>query len=274
MLSRRSIDFKPYLDRWLLQPDGDPIATNAANLLPVLHGGETAMLKVAHEADEIFGAAMMDWWQGNGAARVIAQDGAAMLMERAAGNRSLVEMVRAGDDDAATTIICTAAARLHRPRPQPLPPLKPLEAWFAALEPGAAKYGGIVGAAHRAFKALMAEPCDVAVLHGDLHHENVLDFGSDRGWLAIDPKGLHGDRGYDFANIVCNPERDFGIVTSPRRIVRQVGIIAKQARYDRRRLMLWLLAYCGLSAAWILDDGDSPSLEFAVAGTVVAELGL
>ena len=35
---------------------------------------------------------------------------------------------------------------------------------------------------------------DVVVLHGDMHHENVLKFSS-RGWPAIDPKGLVGERG-------------------------------------------------------------------------------
>lgn len=274
MLRRRTIDFRPYLDRWALQPDGDPIATLAANLIPVVHGESPAMLKVAHEADEIFGAAVMDWWEGDGAARVIAIDGTAMLMERAVGTRSLVQMVREGGDDAASKIICAAATHLHTPRPRPMPPLKPLDAWFEALEPGAGKYGGIVRTAHQAFETLVRDSREVAVLHGDLHHENVLDFGPDRGWLAIDPKGLLGDRGYDFANIVCNPERDFDLVTSHGRILRQVGVIAKEADYDRQRLMLWLLAYTGLSAAWILDDGDIPRLEFAVAETVIAELGL
>jgi type IV secretion system protein VirD4 len=36
---------------------------------------------------------------------------------------------------------------------------------------------------------LLAEPRDVGVLHGDLHHDNVLDFGA-RGWLAIDPNDI------------------------------------------------------------------------------------
>lgn len=34
----------------------------------------------------------------------------------------------------------------------------------------------------------------MVTLHGDLHHGNVLDFGAS-GWLAIDPKGLKGERG-------------------------------------------------------------------------------
>ena len=117
-----------------------------------------------------------------------------------------------------------------------------------------------------------ATPRDVTTLHGDLHHENVLDTGDARGFLAIDPKRLIGDRGFDFANIVCNPERDLEIVRAPGRLLRQARIIADVTGYEHRRLLQWILAYAGLSAAWILDDGDTPHLEFAVAEIVAAEL--
>ena len=52
-------------------------------------------------------------------------------------------------------------------------------------------------------RRLLAEPREVTVLHGDLHHDNVLH-GS-RGWLAIDPKGLIGERTYEVANLLGNP---------------------------------------------------------------------
>lgn len=273
MQQRPAIDVAPYLQRWTLQPDGAPFASLAGNLQPVRHAGVPAMLKISHEADEIFGAAVMQWWDGEGAARVLARDGEALLLERAMGPRSLVAMVRGGQDDDASRILCEVAARLHAPRPKPPPALKPLDRWFEALAPGAAKYGGVLIHAQATAAALFADQEGVALLHGDLHHENVLDFGPGRGWLAIDPKGLLGDRGYDFANIVCNPERDLDIVTSPGRLLRQVSVIAEAARYDRRRLLQWILAYAGLSAAWILDDGDTPYLEFAVANIVAAELG-
>lgn len=272
MQQRPAIDFAPYLRRWMLQPDGAPFASLAGNLMPVLHAGAPAMLKISHEPDEIFGAGVMQWWDGEGAARVLAHDGEALLLERATGSRSLVTMVRDGRDDEASSIICGVAARLHAPRAKPLPPLKPMDHWFAALPPGASKYGGIVARAAETLKQLLASPRDLTQLHGDLHHENVLDGGEQRGWLAIDPKGLLGDRGYDFANIVCNPERDLDVVTSPGRLLRQAGIIAETAGYERRRLLQWILAYAGLSATWILDDGDTPLLEFAVADIVAAEL--
>jgi streptomycin 6-kinase len=40
---------------------------------------------------------------------------------------------------------------------------------------------------------LLTTQREKVVLHGDMHHGNVLNFGS-RGWLAIDPKGLIGER--------------------------------------------------------------------------------
>jgi hypothetical protein len=58
----------------------------------------------------------------------------------------------------------------------------------------------------RPFLVCRIERRDVVVLHGDMHHENILKFSS-RGWLAIDPKGLVGERGFDYANIFCKPRQ-------------------------------------------------------------------
>src|SRR5690606_14633465 len=44
--------FESYLSRWKLSPDGAPITTPAAHLLPVLKNGKPAMLKLSHDADE------------------------------------------------------------------------------------------------------------------------------------------------------------------------------------------------------------------------------
>lgn len=272
MRNRHPFDFTSYLQRWHLQPDGAPIATRCSDLLPVRFADAPAMLKVAHEDEERLGYMPMQYWNGDGAARVLAQHDDAVVLERVQGPQSLLQMVDDGRDDDATAIICSVAARLHAPRAMPLPDVLPLGAWFAALEPGAARYGGMLVPAAQTARDLLSSPRDVTTLHGDLHHENILDGGPDRGWLAIDPKRLYGDRGYDFANIVCNPERDLGIVTSPGRLSRQIDVIAAATSYDRRRLLQWLLAYAGLSAAWILDDGDTPTLEFAVADIALADL--
>jgi len=203
------------------------------------------------------------------APRVLTQDGNALLLERALGGASLVEMAHGGRDDEASRILCGVAARLHAPRPTSPPALVPLPIWFQELESAAAAHGGLLVEAAAAARVLLADPHEVCVLHGDIHHANILDFGV-RGWLAIDPKGLLGERGFDFANIFCNP--DGPIATAPGRLKRQIDVVASAAALEHRRLLKWVLAYAGLSAAWSLGEGERPNLALAVAAQAAAAL--
>lgn len=159
---------------------------------------------------------------------------------------------------------------LHAPRVEPPKGLVPLALWFRELEPAAARHGGILVKAAAAANDLLAAPQGVVVLHGDIHHGNILDFGA-RGWLAIDPKGLNGERGFDYANIFCNPDHE--VATATGRLARQTAIIADASGLERARLLQWVLAYAGLSAAWFLNEGESPELPLAVAAAAAAELG-
>ena len=248
--------FEVYLTRWGLIPNGAPIATHAARLLPVMKNGRPAMLRLSHAADERLSGVLMEWWGGDGAARVLARDGDALLMECATGPASLGDMARSGQDDEACRIICAAATRLHAPRPKPLPELTPLKEWFSGLWPAADHHGGILARSAETARALLADPREVGALHGDLHHGNVLDFGA-RGWLAIDPKHLIGERGFDFANIFINPdlaEPTRPVATQPGRFVRRLDVVAAASGLERRRLLSWVLAWAGLSASWSLAE--------------------
>ena len=267
--------FEPYLLRWNLISDGNPITTANARLLPVIQRGKPAVLKLAVEEEERSGGVLMAWWDGEGAAQVLARDEDALLLERAVGPASLADMARMGQDDEACRILCAVAARLHAPRPKPWPELVPLSHRFHELELAAATHGGILARCAEAARGLLAEPREVGALHGDLHHGNVLDFGA-RGWLAIDPKGLMGERGFDFANIFTNPDLadpTRPVATEPGRFVRPVEVVAETARLERGRLLLWVLAWSGLSAAWLLDDGDPAHISLGVAELAGAELG-
>ena len=55
--------FEPYLSRWNLLPDGDPIVTRGSYLLPVRMtgyiNGNPAMLNIAMDAEEKFGGLVM-----------------------------------------------------------------------------------------------------------------------------------------------------------------------------------------------------------------------
>lgn len=264
--------FQTWIDRWGLTPDGEPFTSLGGRLLPVRQDGVAAMLKVSHAPEEIAGGVLMSWWDGQGAAPVLAHEGEALLMVRAMGTGSLADMARNGRDDEASRIICAALDGLHAPRPGRLPSsLNPLPDWFRQLEPAANRHGGVLAKSCAMSKQLLADPREVCVLHGDAHHGNFLDFG-ELGWLAIDPKGLIGDRGYDYANLLCNPDLETAV--APGRIARQVRMVAQAADLEPLRILQWLLAYAGLSASWTLSDGNNPAGALQIAEMAAAELGL
>ncbi|CAN7201041.1 APH(6) family putative aminoglycoside O-phosphotransferase [Bosea sp. LjRoot9] len=258
--------FEPWLSRWALAPDGDAITTHGSRLLPVRRQGEPAMLKLPEAEDERLGYRLLEYWGGDGAARLLAHDesGSAMLIERAIGKRSLSAMARNGRDDEATLILCEAIARLQRPRgPAPIG-LIPLETWFKDLFPIAQQRGGLLARSAATARELLAAQQEILPLHADLHHDNVLDFEGS-GWRAIYPKCVIGDRAFEYTILFCDPDlADPDPPVAVSRFERRLDIVVAQSGLERPRLLQWLIAWCGLSAAWFLGD-DDPLVEINLA---------
>ena len=256
-----------YLQDWHLQPDGPAIDTGNASLLPVLWQGQAAMLKVSTCTEEIQGYDLLEWWQGQGAAKVWARSEHAILMERATGERSLAGLSHTGQDEQASRIICDVVAQLHQvfiSQPRTLAPatLTPLSERFQALEHVDTRLHPILLSAKNTAHELLAQPRDLVCLHGDIHHHNILDFGS-RGWLAIDPKGLIGERAFDYANLFCNP--DAPTAMNSYRFLTRVDTVSEHAQLDRKRLLQWILAWCGLSATWHFEDHSDAAIALHIA---------
>lgn len=265
---RQAINF------WGLLEDGLPFRTHTSVLQRVrTPNGALAFLKVALCEEERRGVALLRWWSGEGAVRVLAHDHNTVLLECACRGQSLTKMSQTGEDDEASRIICAVAARLHSRKttdlPELMPQLMPLSQCFQSLVVAAALNGGIFQELSAIADSLLATPQQVAVLHGDLHHGNVLDAG-ERGWLCIDPKGYIGERGFDYANIFCNP--DYLTATQPECFERRVTVVAEAARLERQRLLSWIAAWAGLSAAWHLEDGGNADTALAVAALALRTL--
>lgn len=265
--------FNKYLKKWNLTPDGEAMITRSSQLLPVIYNSKKAMLKIALEQEEKLGCLLMSWWEGDGAARVYASDDDAILLERADDVNTLFNLSNSGNDEQACGIICDCIAKLHSPRNKPLLELTALKKWFQDLEPAAKKHGGILSLSACIAGDLLDYPRDVVVLHGDIHHNNILDFHL-RGWLAIDPKGLIGERGFDYANVFCNP--DPVIATDSDIFVKRLDIITEISGIERDRLLKWILAWSGLSAAWFLSDAlrQEAKIRLTVAELAARELTL
>ena len=222
------------------------------------------MLKVLKpNSDEQAGADMLRYFGGVGAVRLIEGDRDAWLMERAGDEVSLTTMAVSGDDDRAAAILAGCVAQLHAPRDVAVPAgLTRLDAWFQSLFARGAELPILARCAIVARRLLPTER-EIIVLHGDLHHDNVLHGA--RGWLAIDPKGLVGERTYEAANLLCNPQPHGDIVHRPERMLRIATVYAEPLGLDVQRVLGFALAHAGLSAAWALEDGKDASYRLKCA---------
>ena len=254
-----------YLQIWNLRPDGVPVETPSSWLLPVRDGDAAAFLKVMKAAsDEHNAAAFLRYLAGDGAVRLIAADHQALLMERAIGLRSLMTMAITGADVDAAEILAATVAKLHGPRASPAPDgLVRLSDWFSSLFARESEMPLLRRCANVG-RALLGGARDTCPLHGDLHHDNVLD-GGERGWLAIDPKGVIGERAYEVANLLGNPWPHGEIVHDPERLQRLAALYAARLQLDVHRVIAFAFAHAGLAASWDMDDGHDPGYHLRCA---------
>ena len=262
-------DTTPWLQRWQLVADGAAQARASGVVQAVrMASGQPAMLKIIGDAQERAGAQLLQAWGGNGAAQVIALDGHALLMERLPGPSALA-LAQAGDAFAALEAGCACAEQLHAHPLSALPTtLATVADWLQSLQ--AAPPDAVLAQATHIGRQLLAQPQAQHVLHGDLHQANVLR-AADGRWKAIDPKGVVGERGFELAVLLCNPEwpwpSDQVLWTAAQQIAEASGL-------PLPRLLQWTAVRAALSAAWFLEDGNAPAsaAQRAVAQTVILNL--
>lgn len=268
--------FEHYLSKWRLSDPQPLTQTATSHLYKVETAHGMAVLKIftpIGAEDERGASEALRWYDGDGAVQCWESDAGAMLLEYIDGD-DLVALVKSGRDDSATAVIIEVLEKLLR-KNQSAPPtgLISLEQRFRSLfrkaeeERGAGADSVFVrgGKVARELLANQGPPC---LLHGDLHHANIKHH-SRRGWLAIDPKGLIGDRIYVAANALCNPDSLPEVVQSRERLLRHTNAIADGLGFDRARLLSYVFAHACLSACWSIEDGLDPS--FSVAMAEIAE---
>lgn len=244
-----------------------------------LEDGRTAIVKQLKVFDgvwdELRGAFYLDWRDGEGAVRLLARDGDRMLLEHADGE-PLSHALTTQGDDAATEIAAGVLEQLLHPSSRPYPPeFQPLRQRFQALfhKAGADRSHGrmtpYVEAAQMT-QRLLAESRTAVPLHGDLHHDNILN--STRGWLAIDPKGVLGDPGFDAANLFYNPLDRTALCLDPQRIASMAETLARPVGEAPGRVLDWAFCYGCLSAAWHAEDDKEAdeARELAIAQAIHA----
>ncbi|UCI16096.1 MULTISPECIES: aminoglycoside phosphotransferase family protein [unclassified Mesorhizobium] len=224
-------------------------------------------------ADELRGEHFLAWRRGEGAVRLLGRDGHSMLLEYA-GETMLSHVLAEQGDLAATEIAAEVMAKLFSPSDHPAPPdLQPLRERFSSLFKKA-EADRVVGRNSLYVEAaeiadrLLGGPHDVRPLHGDLHHDNIMHGA--RGWLAVDPKGVLGDPGFDAANMFYNPLDRDDLCLDPPRIAGMAEVFARTLSQTPAAILDHAIAYGCLSASWHHEDDNAieENRELSVAAAI------
>jgi len=220
--------------------------------------GRHVVVKAGVPDPELFREmAALRWFDGQGIVRLLDADPAegVLLLERLEPGTPLSEV----EDDEEATEIAARLMRLLWKAPPTEHDFATVAGWAAGLSELRAHFEGgcgpfptaLVDKAERLLEQLIDTTAEQMLIHGDLHHGNILR--SEREpWLALDPKGVVGEPMWDAAYFSRSLLFE---ATDPKRLlVRRLDQLAAELRFDRSRLIAWGLAQSILTGWWSFED--------------------
>lgn len=241
---------------------------------------QAVVLKVIKKpGDEWRSGEVLQAFDGCGVASVHEQTDGAVLMERLMPGHSLVSMVLTDRDEEATDILANVIQQMSMcdsltSESKPSKPFSTVKDWALGFDRYVASGDTQVPLelfqeAHQLYSHLCDSQREPRLLHGDLHHYNVL-FDSARGWLAIDPKGVIGELEYELGAILRNPIERPDLFVMPAIIERRLKQLTSSLGLSFERALAWSFAQAVLSAIWDIEDGfpvdaENPALRLANA---------
>lgn len=185
-------------------------------------------------------------FSGRGGVEVLAHDDetGSTLMPRLRPGRMLHEVTT---DPAEEARVCAGVIRsLDHP---PIPGAIAIESWyepFMAVRSAEEIPDDLLQEAQRLAEGLLASTATKRLVHGDLHHYNLLQH--DEGWVAIDPKGVAADPVVEIAAFLRNPCAT--ILPTPTLMSERIRVFAEELGYPASRIRDWGVAHNVLSAWW------------------------
>jgi streptomycin 6-kinase len=233
----------------------------------VVHGkraGNPVVLKVVKEqGDEWRCGEMAAKFGGRGVVQVYEHMGGAALFEKLDPGEPLAALTLAGRDEEATEILAMMLGRMSPGDPPEDCPT--VEQWGGAFVRHAGSGdervpAALVEPAQRIYSDLCATQRNPALLHGDLHHYNVLSDRA-RGWCAVDVKGVVGELEYELGAALRNPFDRPDLFANLDVVERRLDHFGLVLGIDTSRARGWCFAQAVLSAIWSFEDGEPAHAE-------------
>ncbi|BCB04622.1 aminoglycoside phosphotransferase family protein [Bacillus sp. KH172YL63] len=239
---------------------GEPFSLSYNFVVPVrISQGLEAVLKMGYPNGDFAGEfhALQDF-QGRGMVKIIDfnQEEGWILLDRLTPGTSLHSIE---DEEEVLNIFSSVAGRLwHKPSSSHSYPT--VQAWSKGITRLRERFNGetgplpedLVSKAEQLYPELLRTSTDTYLLHGDLHHGNIL-FSDASGWTAIDPKGLLGEREYDCIQFMLNEWKKWDV---PLELLQfRTRTFASLLSLSYERLIQYGLCHSILSASWSVEDG-------------------
>jgi streptomycin 6-kinase len=226
----------------------------------ILQDGQAAVLKLGVPSKEInTEIEALTLYGGKGMAHLLASDAdkGILLLEQVSPGQTLKSVA---NDEEATLIAAEVMRKFRVPAPQNAG-FPTLAQWAKGLERLRIYYNEatgpiperLVSKAESLFTQLIPSITNPLLLHGDLHHENILSAARDP-WLAIDPKGLIGEAEYEVIPFLLNHLPENGCLEITKR---RVELFVQELQLNEERVLAWAFSHSILSAWWHVEDHSS-----------------
>lgn len=202
-------------------------------------------------------------YAGHGCVQLLDADAesGAILLERVEPGQPVLDLE---DDESATAIAARIINRLHKCQLMQ-GPYPTVAEWGLGLERLRAHFDGgtgpfpsqLVERAESNLRDLLSSEGEPVLLHGDLHHWNILS--SERAdWVAIDPKGVIGEPEYETGAWLRNPFPKLQEWPDAKKVTaRRIDQFAEHLGYDHERVLAWGIYQAVLAAWWSFESSDA-----------------
>lgn len=189
---------------------------------------------------------------GFGTVNLLLEDDGILLLERAVSGVSLKSYFPEKDNES-IQIVVECFKKLHQtpiPCDHDLPHIKD---WLMVLDKDLDIPTDTLHKARRLRDELIASSAKPVLLHGDLHHDNILHNGN--GWAVIDPKGVIGEPAYEIAAFIRNPIPELLEHHNASSIIdNRINQFAKTLKLSKQRIINWCYVQAVLAWVWTLED--------------------
>jgi streptomycin 6-kinase len=199
---------------------------------------------------------VLELYNGNASVKLLASDNArgALLLESLEPGISLKSLFPL-EEERACEIFISVISGLHTKPLRTEDDFMTVEEWVGFLYDFKSEHipNKVLKKAQELARFLCQTQADLFLLHGDLHHENILE--SARGWLVIDPKGVIGERAFEIGPFMRNPYPDLLEQHDRAEIIkRRLDLFSNALGIEKTRIAQWSYVQAVLAACWALDD--------------------